>query len=181
MGDARLGIRVGRHRMLVAGHRGEQPGSISAQRAGGDEPALSGAHVRLRDLLHPHLPPPHLGHSARLAVSVQMDGPGLPLGLHARHHGAAGSRRSMGAWAGGLGRRRSGAVSDDISLAQSPRRVSDEANDWWLWDTYFAVAFLVVVGFVLGIERQEPVAERLAVTGLLTAMAAWYVWFGRRI
>jgi len=86
-------------------------------------------------------------------------------------------------------------VSDDISLAQSPRfltesaerlaaqRLSepDDAAEWRLWEIYFGVAFVAVAGFVLGVDQQEPVAERIAVTGLLIGMAAWYWGFGRRI
>ena len=46
---------------------------------------------------------------------------------------------------------------------------------------YFAVALVGVIGFVLGVERAEPLAQRVGAAGLLLAIAVWYVTFGRRI
>ncbi len=86
-------------------------------------------------------------------------------------------------------------MSDDFPLAQPPRLLTeaaerlaaqrlteqDDTAEWRLWELYFGVAFVAVAGFVLGVDQQEPVAERIAVTGLLIGMAAWYAGFGRRI
>ncbi len=51
----------------------------------------------------------------------------------------------------------------------------------WFWDVYFAVALVGVTSFVLGVERAEPLAQRVGAAGLLLAIAVWYVTFGRRI
>jgi len=94
-------------------------------------------------------------------------------------------------------------MSDNVSLAQPPGRLTDaeqrltyaeqrpavgdgdvvdeDATGPWLWDAYFAVALVGVIGFVLGVERAEPLAQRVAAAGLLLAIAVWYVIFGRRV
>jgi signal transduction histidine kinase len=50
-----------------------------------------------------------------------------------------------------------------------------------LWELFFAVTFGGVLVHNLVMGRQDPVAERTAVTGLVLAMAVWYVGFGRRL
>ena len=50
-----------------------------------------------------------------------------------------------------------------------------------LWELYFAVAFGGVLVHSLVASRQDSVALRVAVAGLLLAMALWYVVFGRTI
>jgi len=50
-----------------------------------------------------------------------------------------------------------------------------------LWELYFAVAFGGVLVHGLIASRQDSVALRVAVAGILLAMALWYVVFGRTI
>ncbi len=51
---------------------------------------------------------------------------------------------------------------------------------YWLWDAYFAVGFVAVSALVLS-EGDEPVARKVAAVAVLTAMAVWYLAFGRRL
>jgi signal transduction histidine kinase len=50
-----------------------------------------------------------------------------------------------------------------------------------LWELFFAVAFGGVLVHSLVASRQDSVALRVAVAGLLLAMALWYVLFGRAL
>jgi signal transduction histidine kinase len=50
-----------------------------------------------------------------------------------------------------------------------------------LWELFFAVVLAAVILFTMLVEHGEPLADRLTVTGILLAMAGWYVGFGRSI
>jgi signal transduction histidine kinase len=70
---------------------------------------------------------------------------------------------------------------------QPPRRLIDRVwnraatEEWlrwfWLWDTYFAIGYLAVA--VVLLQQDEPLAARMTAIGLLSAMAGWYVAYGR--
>ncbi len=92
-------------------------------------------------------------------------------------------------------------MSDDVSVARPARVVVPRQNEasspglasatqhhgtWTvavlpLWELYFAVAFGGVLVHSLVASRQGSVALRVAIAGLLLAMALWYVVFGRAI
>ncbi len=73
----------------------------------------------------------------------------------------------------------------DVHAVAAAAVATDVADDdftgRWFWDVYFAVALVGVTSFVLGVERPEPLAQRVGAAGLLLAIAVWYVTFGRRI
>jgi len=63
--------------------------------------------------------------------------------------------------------------------------VSSEVDDapigWFrLWDLYFALGFVAMIGFALGADETTP-AGRMIVTGAIAAMTAWFFAFGRRV
>jgi len=70
-------------------------------------------------------------------------------------------------------------VSDDVSLAQPPRRVSQDESSGAFWEIYLAVCLTGVLVLVLLPAGDVPLERRLACGALLLAMAIWYVLVGR--
>jgi signal transduction histidine kinase len=72
-------------------------------------------------------------------------------------------------------------VSADVPLDEQARRLTSNAWLRWfvIWDIYFGLTWLAVVAVTL-LRSDEAVAYRLASVGTLTAMAAAYVFYGRR-
>jgi signal transduction histidine kinase len=71
-------------------------------------------------------------------------------------------------------------VPADLPLDEQARRLTSSAWLRWflIWDAYFAITWLAVVGVIL-LLSDEPVPYRLASAGLLTVMALGYVFYGR--
>jgi signal transduction histidine kinase len=82
-------------------------------------------------------------------------------------------------------------VSEDVSLAQPPGRLSrptrpdagSQPPAWrrylWLWETYFAAVGVVAV---VAIQLDSAGTSTAAVaTGLVAALAGWYLALGRRL
>lgn len=69
----------------------------------------------------------------------------------------------------------------DLPLDEQARRLNDAWRRWfWLWDVYFAIAFVAVPLVLLGEDAASTVDHTVAV-GSVAAMAVWYVAFGRPV
>jgi signal transduction histidine kinase len=70
-------------------------------------------------------------------------------------------------------------VRADVPLDEQARRLTDAWRRWfWLWDLYFAIAFVAMALVLLGEDAASTVDHTVAV-GAVAAMAVWYVTFGR--
>jgi signal transduction histidine kinase len=57
--------------------------------------------------------------------------------------------------------------------------VTDAWARWfWLWDLFFALGYVTMVVVLLG-ENDTTTTDTVVSVGALTAMAAWYFWYGR--
>jgi signal transduction histidine kinase len=72
-------------------------------------------------------------------------------------------------------------VHADVPLDEQARRLTSSAWLRWfvIWDIYFALTWLAVVGVIL-LMNDERLADRIASAGVLTLMAVGYVVYGRR-
>lgn len=52
---------------------------------------------------------------------------------------------------------------------------------FWLWEVYFAVGYVALVLVLLFYDSDTTAAERVGSVSAVTAMAVWYVGFGRRV
>ena len=52
------------------------------------------------------------------------------------------------------------------------------ARWFWLWDLFFALGYMTMVVVLLG-EHDTTPTDTVVSVGTLTAMAAWYSWYGR--
>jgi signal transduction histidine kinase len=78
-------------------------------------------------------------------------------------------------------------VPADVPVDQPQGALSSSRGAWtadawyrwfWLWDVYFGVSYVALVGLMLNADEPTPAAKAIVVTAM-TLMALWYVAYGR--